>query len=166
MRKGIHVVGVGALLLAMGTAQAATTQQQCQSAKNKAAGKYAVCRQNAAAKLATAPADTQKYNDALAKCDSKYTSAWQKAIDKATAANVVCPDAPLTVVDFRGAINAHTDIIKTALEGGGLVDCPADLVIADGGICHMSAQRMVMVRGNPRARERHAQRKPRERSYV
>ena len=46
MLKRIYVVGigVGVLLLAMGTAQAATPQQNCQSAKNKAAGKYAACR--------------------------------------------------------------------------------------------------------------------------
>jgi len=141
MLRKISVVGigVGALLLAMGTAHAgATPEQKCQSAKNKAAGKYAACRQNAEAKLATAPSDIQKYNDALAKCDAKYTGAWQKAIDKAAPA--ACPDAPLAVEDFQGAINAHTDIIKTALGGGGLVDCPADLVTctADLGTCNGS----------------------------
>jgi hypothetical protein len=140
MLRRISVVGIGlgALLLAMGTAHAATPQQNCQSAKNKAAGKYAACRQNADAKLATAPSDTQKYTDALAKCDGKYTGAWQKAIDK--AAPDTCLDAPLAVGDFQGAINAHTDIIKTALGGGGLVDCPADLVTctADLGTCNGS----------------------------
>jgi Protein of unknown function (DUF1566) len=127
MFRGIHVRGVClGLLLAMGMAHAASPAQQCQSAKNKAAGKYAACRQNAEAKLArtlATPSDLQKYADGLAKCGTKYASAWQKAIDKATAASVACPDAPLTAGDFQAVIDDHTDNIATALAGGSLLRC-------------------------------------------
>ena len=134
------LAGITLLLAASAAHAGATPQQKCQSAKNKAAGKYAVCRQNAEAKLATAPTDTQKYNDALAKCGTKFTSAWQKAIDKATTAGTTCPDAPLTAEPFQNAINAHTDIIATALKGSGMVDCPSDLVTctSDLGTCNGS----------------------------
>ena len=119
-------IGLGALLLVTGTAYAVTPEQHCQSAKNKAAGKYAACRQNAEAKLASSLAtadDLQKYTDALAKCATKYTDAWGKAVEKATAASATCPDAPLTVADFQVVIEDHTENVATALAGGALLRC-------------------------------------------
>ncbi|MCC6847377.1 MAG: DUF1566 domain-containing protein [Deltaproteobacteria bacterium] len=112
---------------------AGTPEQQCQAAKNKAAGAYATCRQKAEAALATS-GDATKYNAALAKCGAKVTSAWQKAIAKAANVSATCLDDPLTVGDFQGIIDAHTDNVATALGGGGLTDCSADLATCNGDL--------------------------------
>jgi hypothetical protein len=138
---GITIVVAGMLVVATSPLWAgASVQQKCQSGKNKAAGKYATCRQSAEAKLATAPLDTVKYNDALAKCQTKFASAWQKEIEKATSAGVSCLDAPLTELNFETAINGQTTTLATALGGGGLVDYPAALANCNGslGTCNGS----------------------------
>jgi len=122
------VVGivVGALSI-LGTAHAATSpEQQCQSSKNKSAGKYAACRQGAESKLSKTPAtaeDLQKYADALTKCGTKFTDAWSKAIGKAAEVGATCTDSPLTAVDFQSVIDDHTDNVASALAGGGLLHC-------------------------------------------
>ena len=116
-----------ALLVAAAIAGAAgMPEQQCQAAKNKAAGAYASCRGKAQAALATS-GDVTKYTTALGKCDTKFTSAWEQAINKATAAGAICLDAPLTVGDFQTVIKKHTDNVATALGGGGLATCPVVL---------------------------------------
>jgi hypothetical protein len=128
----------GALLLGARAADAAgTPEQQCQATKDKSAGKYAACRQNAEAKLATTaktPADLLKYDDTLTTCGTKLESAWQKAIDKAAAASVSCPDAPLTEVQFQTILAESTDNIADALAGLGLTDCSADLATCAGDL--------------------------------
>jgi hypothetical protein len=113
------LVLAAALGAAASIAAAATPEQQCQAAKNKTAGKYSVCRQSAEAKFATS-GDMAKYTLALDKCASKFTKAWQKAIDKAAAASAACPDAPLVVDDFQAVIDEATTNVATALAGGGL----------------------------------------------
>lgn len=131
-----------AMLLMAGTAQgAATDAEKCQASKNKAAGNYAACRQNAERTLALT-ADGEKYATAITKCEGKLSLAWQKAIDKATAVGAVCPDAPLTVADFQTVIDEHTDNVAAALGGEGLQDCPtelatcsADLAACQGRTC-------------------------------
>lgn len=136
-KRDLIGAAVSVVLLAMMAGQAiATPEQSCQSGKNKAAGKYAACRQAAEAKLATS-GDPTKYGAAIGKCEAKFTSTWQKLTAKATASGATCLDAPLLDTDFKSAIDAHTDIIATALGGGGLVDCPADLVTCttDLGTC-------------------------------
>jgi len=130
-----------ALLAAATVADAAVTpQQQCQAAKNKVAGAYATCRQKAEAGLATS-GDATKYGAALGKCGTKLTTAWQKAIDKAAKAGATCLDAPLAVGDFQTVIDNHTDGIATALGGGGLPECPADLATctADLAACEAAS---------------------------
>ena len=59
---------------------------------------------------------------------------------QSTDANATCLEAPLLEGDFKAAIDAHADIIATALGGGGLVDCPADLVTCTSnlGTCNGS----------------------------
>jgi hypothetical protein len=127
MWKTVNAAGAGvALLLAVGIAHAATPEQRCQSAKNKAAGKYAACRQNAEAKLATTdgdPIDLEKYSKALVSCATQYNRAWQKAIDRATSAGGVCSDAPLTAADFQAVIDDQTDNVAIGLTDGGLLNC-------------------------------------------
>jgi hypothetical protein len=127
MTKTCVTVAAWATLLWIGTAQAAgTPEQKCQSGKNKAAGKYAACLQNAEAKL-VATGDNTKYSIAIGKCETKFASTWQKLIDKATAASATCPDAPLTGPQFKTVIDEHSDNITTALGGGGLDDCTTEL---------------------------------------
>jgi hypothetical protein len=121
---------------------AADAQQACEAAKNKAAGKYAFCRQKAAAKLAST-GDGSQYGGAIGKCELKFSGAWQKAIDKAAAASTTCLDTPLTAGDFDDLIASHADNVKTALAGGGLVkDCRSDLASCQGnlGTCEAAQQ--------------------------
>ena len=78
------VAGAGVLLqLGVTPAQAGPTpRQKCQAAKNKIAGQFAACRQNAEAKFATA-GDGVTRDAALTKCGVTFISAWRKAIVKA-----------------------------------------------------------------------------------
>jgi len=130
----LAVLVAGALLLGAPSAEAAgTPQQKCQSAKDKAAGKYAACRQNAEAKLATS-GDTTKYGPAIAKCTTKFGNSWLKANENAAKALVSCLDAPLTGAQFQTVIDYHTDNITTALGGGGLIDYAAAVACGNGTI--------------------------------
>lgn len=104
---------------------AATAQQNCQAAKNKAAGKYAACMQAAQQKFAL-NGDAAGLAENVAKCEEKLTKAWAKAEEKATAAGASCLDAPLVVGDFQNVIDDHSEYIGTALAGGGLFDCTAE----------------------------------------
>ena len=121
-------------LLASAPAGASPTpEQKCQAGKNKVAGKYAACLQSAEAKF-VATGDGTKYSDAIDKCKLKFFGdppggggQWQKLIDKATAAMATCPDAPLSGGQFQRVIDEHSDNVSTALNGGGLEDCPTDL---------------------------------------
>lgn len=139
MRPALQVtpglmVLVSSFLLASAPAGAAPTpEQKCQAGKNKVAGKYAACLQNAEAKF-VASGDMTKYTANINKCKLKSFGdppggggAWQKLIDKATAAMTTCPDAPLTGAQFETVINEHSDNITTALNGGGLDLCQNDL---------------------------------------
>jgi hypothetical protein len=103
----------GVLLLAVTPAQAATPEQACKSGKNKTAGKYAACRENAEAKRA-AGGETSKYNDAIDKCESKFSTAWDKLEAKALAASASCPgdDTPI-----KGQTSAYTDRVAAQVAG-------------------------------------------------
>jgi hypothetical protein len=82
--------------------------------------------QKAEAKLVLS-GDGAKYSSAISKCETRFGSTWQKLIDKTTAAGATCPDAPLTGPQFKTVIDEHSDNITTALAGGGLEDCSAEL---------------------------------------
>jgi len=130
----LAVLVAGALLLGAPAAEAAgTPQQKCQSAKDKAAGKYAACRQNAEAKLATS-GDTTKYGPAIATCTTKFGNSWLKANENAAKALVSCLDAPLTGAQFQTVIDYHTNNITTALGGAGLIDYAAAVACGNGAI--------------------------------
>jgi hypothetical protein len=103
------------LLLVTTAAAAATPEQQCQSGKNKAAGKYAGCRLNAEAKLATS-GDATKYADALAKCSDKLATAWQKLEAKAAAAGASCPSVG-DASDIDGKTTASTTTVARLVAG-------------------------------------------------
>ena len=138
MRKSIVALATCGALLWTQPTMGATAQDKCQAGKNQAAGKYAACRHSAEKKLAVT-GDTARYNDGIAKCEATFAAAWQKEEDRAAGASATCLDAPLLEGDFKAAINAHTDIIATALEGGGLIDCPSDLATCTGDLGTCSA---------------------------
>lgn len=122
MRISVATATLLSVLVCAGFSFAATPEEKCRAAKNLAAGKYAACRQNAEKGLAL-NGDATKYGEAVDKCEAKFASAWQNAIDKATDAGTTCPDAPLTVGQYQAVIDAHTDNIATAL-GGGVLTTP------------------------------------------
>ena len=97
----------------------ATPEQKCQAGKNRAAGKYTACRQNAEATLATS-GDIAKYYKMLAKCEAKFTSAWQKLEAKATKAGASCLDDALTVDSFESLIQSCTETVADGLRSGAL----------------------------------------------
>ncbi len=135
---GLILLVAGSLSLAAGRAGATPTpEQKCQAGKNKTAGNYAGCRQTAEATLAVT-GDMMKYNIALTKCATKFTTAWQKQEAKAAAAGTVCLDGAATEGAFQTVIDEHTDNMATALAGGGLEDCPVDLATCQGdlGTCN------------------------------
>lgn len=127
---------------------AATPAQKCESSKNKAAGKYAQCRQNAEAKRATslgscstttatschADADcpvtetcSTKYDEAIAKCKTKYQTAWQKAEAKATDAGGSCTTTG-DQTGVRDTTDEYSDNVAQHLRtGAALAGCPTDL---------------------------------------
>lgn len=109
----------------VGAAFAISGTLKCQADKNKAAGKYAKCRQDAEKKLVLT-GDATRYTDLIANCETKFADAWQRAEDNATAASTSCLDAPLTSTDFKTVIDEHCTNIAAALGGGGLVDCAGD----------------------------------------
>ncbi len=137
MTRSTVAIAACAALLWAGAALAVTPEQKCQGSKNKAAGKYAFCRQGAEKGLAL-NGDALKYGAAIGKCEQKFSTAWQKADSKAAAAGATCPDAPLLESGFKTVIDGHTTSIATALDGGGWVDCAPNLAIctADLGTCN------------------------------
>jgi hypothetical protein len=136
--------GVAALLSA-GVAGALEPDETCQVMKNKGAGKYALCRQKAEAKLvktagmcsvpsdrecyrgddcnvgATCDKDLVKYHDAIAKCTQRFGDGWQKAQEKGAGQ---CPttDDKTPMQDF---VTRNADGIARALAGGELPGFPA-----------------------------------------
>ncbi len=75
---------------AAGSHASLTPAQQCQAGKNRVAGKYAACRQNAEAGLATS-GDTTKYGQAITKCTDKFVDAWLGLEEKAVKKGATCP---------------------------------------------------------------------------
>jgi hypothetical protein len=122
-----------ATLLWAGTALAtATPAQKCQAAKNKAAGKYALCRGNAEATLAKT-GDTTKYDEAITKCETKYQTAWQKAEQKAVDAGSTCTTTGDQAA-VEGVADEFTDNVAQHLGGAALEDCPGDLATCNTGL--------------------------------
>jgi uncharacterized protein DUF1566 len=128
LRAAAGVVALVCWCLLLGTAASAlpTPAQRCQAGKNRAAGRYASCRQGAEAAL-VASGNTTRYSNAILMCETRFANKWQKLIDRAAAAGATCPDAPLTGAQFKTVIDEHSDNVTTGLNGGGLQDCPPDL---------------------------------------
>lgn len=119
LRAALLVLAIAVCLGHLPGAHAADPAPRCRSAKNKAAGSYATCRQNAEAKLATS-GDAAKYNASIGKCEAKFDDSWRKAEAKAAGA---CPDGAPTAPQFKAVIDRHTETVATALAGNGPVRC-------------------------------------------
>jgi hypothetical protein len=124
--KKLGAATLAALSIWAAHAHGATPEQRCQAGKNRAAGKYAFCRQNAESNLARS-GDVTQYATAIALCETKLMNRWQAQENAAARAGAACPDVPLTRAEYKNVIDGHTDNIANALGGGGLQDCPADL---------------------------------------
>ena len=108
---GVCVALAGMLvLLGGGVAHGVSPADKCEAAKNKIAGKYALCRQKAEAK-AIKTATTPDFT----KCDPKFSQKWGAA---ETAGGGSCPtqgDEPA----MQSCITAHASEVAAALMSGG-----------------------------------------------
>ncbi len=104
-----------AVLLLAGSALAGTPAQNCESNKNKEAGKYAECRQKAEAKFALTSDDAAR-TAAFQKCSDKYGLRWPAIEDRAGGA---CPSAGDQTAIQQYLDTATTDV-AAALAGGSL----------------------------------------------
>src|SRR5262245_21039547 len=112
-----------AVLLAATQAPAASPADKCEAAKNKVAGKYAFCRQNAEAK-AVKTGDPVDYT----KCDTNYGTKWATAEIKGGG---MCP----TIGDqaaMQSCITAHTNRVAAALNNSGTCVLPVTGLPATG----------------------------------
>ena len=132
------LTSVTALASILGTAHAATPARNCQAGKNIAVGEYAGCRQKAEAKFATT-LDGGKRTAELAKCATKYRSKWPALEAKAASKGSACPSVGDQAA-IQGLVDQHTGNIGTALGGGVLQDCSAELLTCEGslGTCNSS----------------------------
>ena len=119
-RALVTLIAVVSLATATGSHAGVTPEQACQSGKNKTAGKYAACRENAESKLATS-GDTTKYGEAITKCGDKFTVAWQKLEDKAVAAGSACPSVG-DATGIAGRVTATTDTVAALVAGNRFED--------------------------------------------
>ena len=114
MTRTLWTAAAAALLLA-GTALAATPAQNCQSNKNKEAGKYVTCRQKAEAKFASTGNEAAR-TLALQKCADKYGLRWP-AIE--SRAGGVCPSTGDQTA-IQQYLDTATTKVAAALGGGPL----------------------------------------------
>jgi hypothetical protein len=115
----LAALAAGMLLVSAHAAHAgATAEQKCAAGKNKTAGKYAACRENAEAKLA-AGGDPSKYTDALDKCESKFSTKWQKLEDQAAQTSAACPGDDTLI---KGQTDAYTDRVAAQVAGNRFKD--------------------------------------------
>jgi hypothetical protein len=134
------VAGAALALLLAGPALAATPAQNCESNKNKEAGKYSSCRQKAESKFAL-DGDATKRTAALQKCLTKYAAKWPALEAKALGA---CPTNG-DQTEVRDFIDTHTDAVAAALAGGPLPDCPGDLATCEAGLDDCTGERATCV---------------------
>jgi len=136
--RGFGLAGLMAAFLAVAAqAEAAgTPEQNCETGKNKAAGKYASCIANAR-KILIAGGDMATYDGAVAKCEAKIVASWDKLEAKAAAAEGSCPSTgdESPIEDFATACD---DSIAAALAGGPLgpdpVTCAGDLTTCNSDL--------------------------------
>lgn len=102
------IVAVGLIAMCAGTAAALTDAEKCEAAKNKIAGKYALCLQRAHAKAIKTgrPLD-------VSKCDTKFTTKWGTA---ETRGGNMCPTNGDQAA-IQDQLTADSDFIALELAG-------------------------------------------------
>src|SRR5262249_48010807 len=108
---------------------APTTAQRCESSKNDTVGKYVLCRHKAAKKLVLT-SDATKYAADITKCDARYSSKWQLAETKATAAGGACPSTG-DLSTIKKLLRDPSLVVRQRLTGTGRFDDNADGTITD-----------------------------------
>jgi len=104
--------------LCAGTALAGQTPAQtCESGKNKAAGAYAICRQQADAKYAIT-GDGAARTAALQRCADKFATKWAGLEARAIAAGGSCPSVGEQAA-IQGFIDTQTAAVAAACAGTG-----------------------------------------------
>src|SRR5215470_6896763 len=95
---------------ASSTTMAASDADKCEAAKNKIAGQYALCRQEAEAK-AVKTGDPADYSN----CDANFTDRWAST---ETNGGGMCPTLADQAV-MQSCITAHTNRVAAALNNAG-----------------------------------------------
>src|SRR5262245_19776257 len=124
MTRTLRTAAGLALFLTGNALAGPTPAEKCESDKNKEAGKYGACRQKAESKFAIT-GDAAARTAALQKCASKYDLKWPLIESKAGGA---CPSNG-DQVGIQQYLDTATTDVATALAGGALPDCPADLAL-------------------------------------
>lgn len=131
-RAKLVALVVAVLITATGTAWGATTEEKCEAAKNREAGKYAFCRAKAEAK-SIKKGEAPDYS----KCDTKLLKQWAKAEEKAVNKGTACIDA-VSDAAIQSFVTAHTDVVASALAGGTLLadveTCNSDLAMCNAAL--------------------------------
>jgi hypothetical protein len=103
-------------------------QQNCRKQKNKAVGKYVLCRHKAESKFVK-NSNANKYASAIEKCENTFQRKWQQIITNTLEQNAICFDDSLTVSDYKTIIDNNTAKVVKALSGIGQL-VPIELTIS------------------------------------
>jgi hypothetical protein len=118
------LIGILAFGVAAAAGAAPSPEAKCEAAKNAAAGAYALCLQNAHARL-VATGSTAKYDADVAKCDAAREKRWEKAEAAAIKKGTSCPTSSdgEAIGDF---VAAQSTVIADALAAGGALPVCGD----------------------------------------
>lgn len=130
-RRIVHVALVAALLAVTGHAHAATDQQSCRAAIDKAAGKLLECRLKAESTFAS-KGDAAKRAAALEKCGASFGKSFGRAIAAFGAGD--CPSTPSAAFDEY--LTRCSDDTVAAARGGALpAECGSGAIDAASEQC-------------------------------
>lgn len=130
-RRIFHLTLAAALLAATGIAHAATDQQNCRAAIDKAAGKFLECRLKAESTFAS-KGDAAKRSASLDKCGASFGKSFGRAIAAFGAGD--CPSTPSAAFDEY--LTRCSDDTVAAARGGALpTECGDGALDAAGEQC-------------------------------
>jgi hypothetical protein len=116
---------------------AATPEARCQAAKTRAAGAYAKCLQDAAAKLVLS-GDADKHQAAVLRCAAAIGAQFTKAEDAAAKKGAACPTTG-DATDLGARVDGDAAIAADAVApGGALPACGDGVIDAVGEQCDQS----------------------------
>lgn len=130
IRRTVHATLAAALLAVTGIAHAATDQQSCRAAIDKAAGKLLECRLKAESTFA-GKGDAAKRGTSLEKCGATFGKSFGRAIAAFGAGD--CPSTPSAAFDEY--LTRCSDDTVAAARGGALPAECGDGAIAAGEQC-------------------------------